>query len=203
MIFGYGPGPGARTVWFLLLVGGLLIWAGRSDAARLDETGEPAVAAPPPQLSRIDSGDVEGRLAISGQLVVLRLRGGDLEALAARIEGAAEREIAIRLDGEEVLTAELRELRLEGDPLEGRARLADPERITLGPLPVVAAAVSTRAARPHDSGGEDAAPTPEPELLTRPARAEAAGVAIPEPASAALLAGGLVGLGLAGGRARG
>lgn len=200
MIFGHGSGPGARTVWFLLLLGGLMIWAGRSDAARLDE-GAPAVAAPPPQLSRIDSGDVEARLAISGQMVVLRLRGGDLEALAARIDGAAEREIAIRLDGEEVLAVELRELHLESDPLEGRARLADPD-ITLGPPPVVAAAVSTRAARPHDSEAEDAAPTPGPELLTRPLRAEVAALAVPEPATAALLAGGLIGLGLAGGRAR-
>lgn len=201
MIFGHVSGPGARTVWLLLVVGGLLIWAGRSHAARLDEGSEPAVAAPPPQLSRIDGGDVEARLVISGQMVLLRLRGGDLAALAARLQAAAEREIAIRIDGEEVLAAELRELRFEGDPLEDRAHLLDPARITLGPLPVVAAAVSTRVARPDDSGEEHATQALEPEELVRPFRAETA-VVIPEPASAALLAGGLVGLGLAGGRAR-
>lgn len=200
MLFGNMFGPGGRAIWLLLAVGGLLIWAGRSDAAPFSPTAAVPPVQPTPRLDRIDDGDVEARLAISGQMVVLRLRGGDLAALGERIAAGTEPEIAIRIDGRELFAAELRDVQVEGERLEFRPPA--PPSLILEPAALVSAVVAAPGTPDReDEAAEDRPGSPhEEQELPGPTSAEPTGLPVPEPGAAALLGAGLLGLGLAGRR---
>lgn len=198
-----------RSVVLWLVLAALLAVAGRSSAAPVGERalpGAPALAAAI-RLDRLEAHLGEARLVVADGVVVLTLRGADLEALAAQLAGGTNPSIGIRVGDREVLVAELRSA--EGLPV-GDELLDDPdaERIDLGVTegPVVYAALGTSGVGASDASGAEPDARLQDGGLAGPSRVfgpgAAAPLAIPEPATATLFGVGLLGLGAEAQRAR-
>lgn len=191
MIFGYATGLSVRGLILLLAVAGLLIWSGRGDAASL-AGGHPEAALAAAPLDHLAPARAD--LTIRGELGELTLRGGDPQAVSARLTGGETALLIVRIGDEEILVAELQSLILEDPRLAALAtRLLDREQIGIRGrhAPAVAAAMRTSGSlQPAQAANDPPGSASEP--LPGVVRAQRAFALVPEPTTGALLASGLL-----------